>query len=94
MPWVTMTQDEVKSVQVGQKIKVNGVETSVTAIYDRSKGDYGFANKHKTFVKDAATELGRRLFSFLPDSCFEHEIVGCEGVVTYFNQNTFEKYQE
>lgn len=94
MPWVKMTQEEVKSVQVGQKIKVNGVETEVVKTYNRDNGDYGFINKDKVFVQDAATKLGKKLLPFFPDSHFEDEIVGCEGVVTFFNENTFEKYQE
>lgn len=40
--WQRMTLDEVKSVEVGQRIRVNGVETVVTGLYDREEDDYGF----------------------------------------------------
>ncbi len=39
--WKEMTLEEVKAVQVGDKIRINGCETTVTDIYDR-RYDFGF----------------------------------------------------
>ena len=45
MVWKEMTLEEVKAVQVGDKIRIDGVEDEVIYLYDRVKGDYGFKTK-------------------------------------------------
>lgn len=42
MSWKLATLDEIKSLAIGDKVKVNGTETTVHNIYDRNGGDYGF----------------------------------------------------
>lgn len=40
--WKEMTLDEVKAVQVGDKIRIDGVEGEVAYLYNRANDDYGF----------------------------------------------------
>lgn len=40
--WKEMTLDEVKAVQVGDKIRIDGVEDEVAYLYNRANDDYGF----------------------------------------------------
>ncbi len=83
-----MTQEEVKSVEVGQKIKVNGVETEVTRLFDREAGDVGFLTCCDVEVIDPENPiLGCHTWAPVP---VVSEIV----VNNHYEQNTFEKYQE
>ncbi len=40
--WVPMSQDDLMRVQIGDELVINGTETTVTELYDRIGGDYGF----------------------------------------------------
>ncbi len=88
--WVQMTQDEVKSVQVGQKIKINGIETTVTGIYNREvEKDYGFDTADGTFCRDGATKMIAALG--VPEHLLVNNTIGCQAVTDYFDENVFEK---
>lgn len=52
--WKEMTRDEVKAVQVGDKIRIDGVEHVVKRLYDRPY-DFGFYTD-KNLISDSSVE--------------------------------------
>ncbi len=88
MPWVVMTQEEVKSVEVGQKIKVNGVETEVVKLYNRPH-DYGFDTKDYVPTLNKLTPTMKLAAVWNCDTVAHEDVIG-----KYGYENIFEKYQE
>lgn len=43
--WKEMTLEEVKAVQVGDKVRIDGIEDEVSYLYNRVEDDYGFGTK-------------------------------------------------
>jgi hypothetical protein len=79
--WVAMTQEEVKNVVVGQRIKVNGTETKVTGLYNREKGDYGFDVDKKVISESPAW-----------GECFLAGVVSSSGIES--EHNIFERWSD
>jgi hypothetical protein len=88
MAWELMTQEEVKSVQVGQKIRINGTETEILNIYDREEGDFGFGINNPVKIFSWASKL----FMQIADGYHPFtDVVGNSAVIECFNENKFEK---
>jgi hypothetical protein len=80
--WKKMTQSEVMSLKVNDKIKVNGVETEVVRLYNRDNDDYGFDTSCSVVTVDFC------------DSSESIDTVSSSAVTEYFTHNTYEKLIE